>query len=158
MAIYNVGNMWDRLKEPHNEIFLVTTNNVLKTNGELVMGAGVAKQATLRFPKIAFIMGETIRKLPTDYNFFILDEVPSWNTLYGQHIYVGAIQTKRHYRDNSDIELVRNSIKKLNEFANTINTNINCPLPGVGLGGLKAEVVKKLTNSSPNNVKYWTLP
>jgi len=157
MPKYKIGNMWERLNEPHNELFIVTTNNVIKNNGELVMGAGVAKQAALKFPGLPFLMGNFISKLEVpDYHFFILDEVKQWNDKYGQHVLIGALQTKRHYKDNSDVTLVKTSISKLNNYANTTNTTINCPLPGTGLGGLKKESVKKFTDKSPDNICYWS--
>lgn len=156
MPLYKQGNMWGSLKEPRNETFIVTTNNIVKRDGSLVMGAGVAKQATLRFPGVAYMMGYKVKNLDSDYHFFVLDEIEEWNNLYSQHIVVGALQTKRHYKDPSDIRLVENSIKKLNEYANSVNSIINCPLPGTGLGGLKAEIVKKITEKGPNNIVYWT--
>jgi len=154
MPKYKIGNMWDQLHK--NEIFLTTTNNVIKRNGALVMGAGADKQATLLFPGIEYLFGNYIKKLNvTDYHFFILEEVVQWNKAYGRSIVIGALQTVRHYNDNSDIDLVKNSVNKLNNYAKTINTTINCPMPGIGLGKLNINHVKKITDESPDNICYW---
>jgi hypothetical protein len=40
----------------------VTTNSIIKKNGTLVMGAGVAKQASLRYPGLPRILAEHVRK------------------------------------------------------------------------------------------------
>ena len=44
------------------DIVCVTTNGIIKSNGELVMGAGCALEFKNRFPKIPKILGDKIKK------------------------------------------------------------------------------------------------
>jgi len=40
--IESTGNIWNGLEDPQVDAICVTTNGVLKRNGALVMGAGIA--------------------------------------------------------------------------------------------------------------------
>ena len=46
MPNFKTGNMWDSWDDA--DLFLITTNAVIKVNGELVMGRGIALEARQR--------------------------------------------------------------------------------------------------------------
>lgn len=52
-------NIWD--KHDQGEIVCITTNGYVKTNGQVVMGRGVALQAAKRFPGLAIRTGGYIK-------------------------------------------------------------------------------------------------
>ena len=123
----------------------VTTNGVVKSNGELVMGAGVAKQFAIEFPSIPGILGAKVSK-------------------YGNHVYecgsiydttVLSFPTKHNYKDKSDLELIKQSAKRLVKWANVNSVEsescIYIPSPGTGLGGLDKSVVYNELNKILDN-------
>ena len=56
------GDFWDLAKKLNIDVLCVTTNNIVKNNGELVMGAGIAKQFRDRFPELARHFGEILER------------------------------------------------------------------------------------------------
>ena len=115
----------------------VTTNGVVKYNGELVMGAGVAKQFANTFPMLPKLLGDKV-------------------SLYGNHVYhVGDVgntailsyPTKHNYSDNSDLNLIIRSAKRLVKWVNQSGAkSILIPSPGTGLGGLDKSLVYNALN------------
>lgn len=148
------GDCYSDIKE--NNVYLATCNNVVKYNGELVMGKGNAKSLTLAFKEepIALSLGSHITKAnnPREYNLIILKCNKNSN------IYYGAFQTKYDFKNPSDIDLIKRSVERLKNVAiKNPNITFNLPFPGIGLGGLKYEDVFKIIQDLPDNVKVWTL-
>jgi len=125
----------------------VTTNGVVKSNGELVMGAGIAKQFAERYPGLAKALGDHI----STYGNRVchIGHRPSINqlkadpTLKGWDIF--SFPTKHHWRDPSDLKLIAQSARTLvlglDKFWPEYK-KIILPRPGCGLGGLKWADVK----------------
>lgn len=116
------------------EAMCITTNGIVKSNGHAVMGAGIAKE--------------------TNDIFHISKKLGSYLNQYGNRAFnmgkfsngfryftVFTLPTKYHYKDKSDIELIRKSCKELKEMCEKFNIS-RCFLvpPGCGLGGLNYEV------------------
>lgn len=139
------------MKEIRGDIFAqydadaicVTTNGVVKKNGELVMGRGIAQQFAERYPCLAQYLGEQVTR---NGNHVCLGGVVAGR---GDKVALSILSfpTKEHWRDPSPMWLIERSAKELVAFAdrnsNTIQ-KIVLPRPGCGLGGLKWEDVKKV--------------
>ena len=122
--IIKSGNMWSVWQQA--DLFFITTNSTIDTRGNLVIGAGIARQARDRFPGIAALWGKLIAPIPTDYHLLIS---PSWQT--GKKL--AAFQTKRHWRQDSPLGLIIASTAKLHEFAiANPQAKIKLPFPGIG--------------------------
>ena len=121
-----------------SDIVCVTTNGIVKSNGELVMGAGCALAFKKLFPSLPKTLGE---KVKAKGNRPLVGGVASGT-------YIVSFPTKEHYSSKSDIELIKNSAKFLVEIADFYNSKKICiPSPGTGLGGLSKEsVYKELEN------------
>lgn len=138
MKILNTAkNIFD-LPVSEKEAVCVTTNGMVKRNGFAVMGAGIAREADLRFG-LSAKLGQYLRA-------------------YGNRtFYMGAYQnkaiicfpTKHNWRDSSDLALIRESAENLVRMCD--NRGITkCYLPpvGCGLGGLDWDTqVAPLLNS-----------
>lgn len=138
----------------HNAL-VITTNNVIKSNGELVMGAGIALEATKRYPGIAQkfadeikrskMIDEAFQEVSDDYNIACV-------RINNQPLI--ALQTKRHWKNPSPIDLVVQSCQLLFGFVNCYeqaNENPDIDIkkvymsrPGCGNGGLDWNYVKPL--------------
>lgn len=140
------GNIWEALAL--SDLLCITTNSTLMSNGELVMGAGIALQAKQRFPELPRQLGEIIRKTRPFYGLVYLP-------IEGGR-YLGAFQTKTHWRSPSTTDLIRRSTKMLAELAEANPYwRIDLNFPGIGRGGLPRSVVLPIIQALPDNVHVW---
>lgn len=115
----------------------VTTNGVVKNNGSLVMGAGVAKEAAKRFPELPHLLGQLVDERGN--HVFVFDQ-------FG----VASFPTKHHWKENSDLQLIEQSCRELVWLSKKWDF-VLLPRVGCGMGGLDWEnEVKPLVS------KYFT--
>lgn len=116
----------DIFSQPDADAICFTSNGMVKQNGELVMGAGIAKQFRDRYPGIAMYFGQYVRD--------------AGSHVYANPMYSPAVisfPTKRDWRDPSDIMLVKVSAMELAALADYLGfKHVYLPPPGCGLGGL----------------------
>lgn len=152
-----VGNFWDYAKEHQPQVLVCTTNGVIKSDGKLVMGKGIAKDFSEYFPDLSGFWGFKISKQYKDnpelrktltYEPWPM-RLTSKKLLKGYRPIVYNLQTKTDLKKPSRIELVIASIIKLQEFC--IKNRIQSVLmtrPGCGNGGLRWEDVRNYIPSS----------
>lgn len=135
------GNAWLLAKD--FDVLCITTNGMIKKNGECVMGRGIASQFKARFPFGPKILGDKITE-----NGNIVQKI-MWND---EIIYM-AFPTKHKWLEGSNMELIKNSAKQLEEFAlDNPDKKILLPKPGCSNGGLNWSDVKTIINFLPDNV------
>lgn len=118
-----------------------TTNEVVKRNGELVMGAGIAKVFRDTFPILPFYWGEqlTQRKKRGDGGHLMVTHCSSVSN-YKIGPYLIAFPTKYHFKDSSSLELIEESMSELYLLADIMNfSSVLLPKPGCSNGGLSWE-------------------
>lgn len=139
--ILKQANIWD---EPDLKYICITTNATIKANGELVMGAGTAFQAKKRMPDIALQWGQQLRAAGLE------------NRMYGLFLKYNnylAFQTKIFWRDKSNLHIIKNSVKDLDQIARHFpKARFGLPFPGIGYGQLSPKDVLPLLESLPDNV------
>lgn len=126
----------------------ITTNGTLRSNGNAIMGKGIALQARQRYPKIEFTLGRLIQK-------------------YGNHVfYIGngliSFPTKHDWRDDkSDIELIKRSAIELVSLLkgdvpikNKSNRRILLTRPGCGSGNLNWADVRPILQTILDNNEF----
>ena len=122
--------------ETELDAICVTTNGIVTKNG-LVMGKGIAHEASERFPGIARFFGNHVQhrgNVPHLYrNYPLIKES-----------YIISLPTKHHWRDPADIILIEMSIKLLVKIADDHLhlKRIGMTRPGCGYGGLDWNEVK----------------
>lgn len=105
----------------------VTTNGVLRNNGWAVMGAGVAKACVQNYPNAAELLGQKIRD-----NGNVAQIIFEY-----EHGPVISFPTKHHWRDASDLELIKRSCHQLMEIIEVNDLErVLLPRPGCANGGL----------------------
>lgn len=151
-----VGNIWDQ----NTDAIVIPTNMVVKSNGHLVMGAGLAKQALDRYPDLALEWGNHYIKwqysTPEEKTDFALVKTAKVRELNGHKVTLISAPTKYDWREQSDLTLVMRSAKGIQEIINT-NPHIETavlPQLGCGLGGLKWERVKKVIEPFLNDDRF----
>lgn len=137
-------SFWERANKKDVDAIVCTTNNVIKSNGDLVMGKGIAAQFKETFPHTPYTWGKLIEgyKEGGHEDYGVLIDGPcrfNHNTLY-----LVALQTKRDWADPSPIELVEYSCKKLLAIADLLCwSSIIMTKVGCGNGGLEFKDVQK---------------
>ena len=137
LAMAYDGNIF-LLPKDGAEAAVVTTNGMLKRDGKLVMGAGIAKYCRDTFPGIDAILGWHVKQS---------GNVPAWTAAWedfhreaaGLDPFVNVIScpTKHDWRNPSDLNLIVDSCRRLPAIADEIGLDrIYLPALGCGLGGL----------------------
>ena len=134
---------------PHwtsNDIVFFTANQVVKANGHLVMGAGNAKAARDAVQGSALAFGQSLGEKRVHVIRF-------------QGIWLGALVTKQHFKDPSDLEFVIKSLRELFKMAKRNPTKtFHVPYPAIGNGGLKRNQLDKYISQLPTNIKVYINP
>ena len=127
----------------------ITTNSILNKNGELVMGAGVAKRAKDLHKELPKLFGEAIKSKNAISGFY--------GMLLVKDKYV-AFQTKVHWKDKSPIDIVKRSISMLERTAIKYKYNwFGLPFPAINNGGLTVDMVLPYLEKLPDNVIVYHL-
>ena len=125
------GNAWDVYLD--YDVLCLTTNGFVKSNGECVMGAGIAKTAKTKFPKVPHILGTYIKKYGN--RCFKIAKVNDTHLV--------SFVVKHVWWDKADMDLIRKSCKEITEMADKFGwEKILLPRPGCGNGKLKWNDVK----------------
>jgi len=116
----SVGNLWDAKPE---FIRCITTNGIVKNNGDLIMGAGIALQAKERYPQLPSLLGSYVKR--------------SGNMVYYlEEFNIASFPTKDNWKDKSDIHLIVGSCVQLSAMLENLDKYAILPRPGCGNGGL----------------------
>lgn len=144
----HAGNMFNLVKWDNYNICVTTTNNVVYS-GKLVMGGGHARDTALRWPQAPAVLGRRIQDLASNgYKYRVL---------YTDEGYC-AFQTKYHYNQPSDLNLIADSTALFKALVNSFpEKTFHLAFPGIGLGGLAVKDVWPLICNLPDNVRIWTL-
>ena len=118
------------------------------------MGAGLAKAFKEKHPEVYYHYKKACRsKQFTDKTLQLI-------VADGAPYKVLMVPTKRHWKEESPVGLVKNSIKRIREFLldRPVSKIAMVPL-GAGLGGLDQETViawiKEALNDLPTDVEIW---
>lgn len=112
----------------------ITTNGIVRSNGRLVMGAGVAKLFRDNFTNLDLKAGLLVKEYGN--NCMLLEKYG------GTKIF--TFPTKLDYRDNSCIIRIKYSCVQLMNLIDLHNlVNVALPRPGCNNGGLNWDHVKE---------------
>lgn len=155
MPTYRTGNMWNEINK--YDLFCITTNGTIRKDGCLVMGRGIAFEATSRFSNIQRLAGEKIcefnichakRGDPSKpYGLLILRNYePS----------VGLFQVKYNWWEQADLKLIILATLKLKSLAlGYPGMKIALNFPGIGNGKLSEDVVRPIIDLLPESIEVW---
>jgi hypothetical protein len=149
MPQYKTGDMF---QDTDVHALFVTSNSYVKLGGKLTMGAGAAKQLAERYPQLPEALGTKLfSKHMLAYHLCMLPLQKEYYSL------VGLFQTKYHWRDRSNLELIAESTQQLAYFADMFYGNIALNYPGIGLGGRTKQEVQPIIDILPRNVWVYEL-
>jgi len=134
------GDIWDYHKKGH--WIVITTNGNVKTNGEAVMGKGIALQAKQRYPDLPLMLGKQIQQVGN-----VLHHWGQEGLLF--------LPTKHNWWEKSDLELIEMGIQQLKDFFDKIIKDYPTPIylvrPGCSSGGLDWKDVKPILEKYLDN-------
>lgn len=136
------GNAWQLGKD--YDFICITTNGMVKNNGEAVMGRGIAAQFKTKYPFGPAILGAKINKNGNIYQPIM------WN----DQVTFMSFPVKHHWAEKADFDLIVKSTLALREHAlKEKNKKFLLPRPGCGNGSLNWNDVKqKIEDLLPDNV------
>ena len=121
----------------------ITTNSIVKANGCLTMGAGIAKTAMERNPDLPKEFGDQILAKNLAGKFYGL-------LASGKYL---AFQTKLHYKDEPPLDVVQQSCNLLNRLAKKYpDKSFGLPFPGINNGRRKPSEIFPFLKDLPDNV------
>jgi hypothetical protein len=138
-----IGDFWKEAQTGKYQVIGCTTNGEVKTNGRLVMGAGIALEFADRYPWLPEMLGMRMTQKGTSTSL-IKEVVP----------YILTFQTKHHWKQPSRYKYIVDSAirtKMLLEEEDSKDWKILLPRPGCGLGGLSWEDVKLILSRHFDN-------
>ena len=128
------GDLWEVAADAR----VITTNGLVKKNGEAVMGRGVAKQAAERYRELPRLLGERLRQVGNHVSLFIFGLVS------GDELII-SFPVKHNWWEKAAPELIKRSAKELVRLADKYEWQVVVlPRPGCGNGGLRWEDVKPI--------------
>jgi hypothetical protein len=129
--------------------FIVTTNAIIKRNGGLVMGAGLAKQVRDKWRGVDIAFANAIKGT---------GQPEYYGCLVGSKL--GLFQVKVHFKDKASLKLISNSARDLAYIAEANPNKVYAlNFPGIGNGKLDfAEVNDCIKVILPDNVWVYTKP
>lgn len=159
----NIIEAFNKLRlEKKKVVLLWTSNTSLTPKGNVVMGAGLAKQMVSEFKGIKRLASEALAKFPTEsykrdkYGNSIALKHAGVHTVYSkENAAIMAFPVKRAYWENAEIGIIKKSMRELKMVCkNKPDTVFLLNMPGVGAGRLKvkdvelaiASVVKTIPN------------
>lgn len=138
-------NLFDNID--NLDCLVCTINQVVKKDGLLVMGAGIAKVFSEKYkgnkesPSLARVWGDR-----TKFKKSGILITPIFHTDCTTK-YLCGLPTKYHWKENSDIDLIVKSCKELLIVANAFGwQKIGMTKPGCGHGNLDWDYVKNKIN------------
>ena len=122
-----------------------TANSTLNKNNELIMGKGNALTVKEMYPELPKVFGNKIK----DKSLFGISLDVNTNII--------AFQTKIDWKENSTVDIIKNSISKLNDFAMNVSpSSIGIPFPGINNGKLNENlVISQLLELKHSNTYIW---
>lgn len=146
--ILEKGNMWDVFF--HTDIFMITTNPIIKNDGSVVMGRGIAKQAKERYPDLPFDFGKRLLEEPPHDRSCVgyighYEETPIW-----------YFMVKSNWMRPAELDIIRQSVFDMTHvYPTLLNKRIDLNFPGIGNGQLLRRDVLPLLEVLPDNVHVW---
>lgn len=117
----NYGDLW-AARQPGDWV-CITVNATLRSDGLLVMGRGIALEASKKYPWLQESLGLLIKQHGSRLEVLDQDRLI-------------AFPVKNHFKDKADINIILKSTLQLLDATSRIEGRILMPRPGAGYGRL----------------------
>lgn len=132
---YN-GNIFLLPNPQKRDACLVTTNGIIRNDGNAVMGAGIAKYCRDTFKGVDKILGQKLKDTGNHVYNLGWCHIPYENDRFGIFL-LYSFPTKDDWREDSKLELIRQSCREIMKAVDEdMLNNIYMPCPGCSNGKL----------------------
>lgn len=143
--ILEKGNMWSVFGR--TDIFMITTNPIIKKDGSVVMGRGIALQVKEAFPTLPYDFAEALYR----EEYRNIGEIGNYDN---QDIW--WFMVKDHWANKASLNIIDKSVDQLKYGFGWIKpARVDLNFPGIGNGGLNREEVLPYLYELPDNVHIW---
>lgn len=123
------GDLWEA-RQPGDWV-CITVNAFIRNDGCLVMGRGIALEASRKYPYLQKRLGVLIEEHGSRVE--VLEDLQ-----------LISFPVKRHFKDKADLQIIHRSTLQLLEASSQISGRILMPRPGAGFGRLDWLEVKPM--------------
>ncbi len=153
--ILHKGDMWSVFGK--TDLFLITTNPIIRKDGAVVMGRGIAKEMATRFPQLPYVFAE--RYLEAKHEQDYVDPLAMYYVgtigIFGNQL-VSWFMVKDHWQSPAKLNIIEQSTRELLRYANFQPARrFDLNFPGIGNGKLAREDVLPIIEQLPDNVHVW---
>ena len=129
------GDFWEETNREYYDAICCTTNQVVKQDGCLAVGGGIALDFALRYKNLPYIWGQQLLKGHHSRGFMVTEAFMV--ELDDNYYYLVAFPTKNHFVYPSEMPIIEHSLRALVWTADVFGwQNVLLTRPGCGLGGL----------------------
>lgn len=129
------GDFFEYAEQECPEVLVCTINQIVRANGELVMGAGIAKAFRDKYRGLAAAWGAQTKYKESGVIYSISDCTE----------FLVGFPTKYDWKDKSDIELIKKSLKELEQMVDDFSfDSVLMTRPGCGNGGFEWSEIRPL--------------
>jgi hypothetical protein len=149
--ILEQGDMWSVFGK--SDLFLITTNPIVRKDGAIVMGRGIASQARDRFPDLPYHFAGRLGVLNGLFGEgqCLVDSIGEY-----ENQLVGFFMVKDHWAEDAKLPIITRSVQELMDWlSDEPFTRVDLNFPGIGNGKLKREDVLPVIEQLPDNVHVW---
>lgn len=122
------GDIWEYYKDGY--FIVVPTNGTIKSNGQAVMGRGLAKQLAEQQPEFPSKLGKALAE--------------RGNRLFYWNDKIITFPVKHEWHEKANLELIEKSCKELKEIVENTTAKIAMPRVGCGNGKLSWSDVRPI--------------
>lgn len=135
--------MWDAFGEG---IFMITTNPIIRKDGAVVMGRGIALEAKTRFPQLPYDFGNSLSR----HGDRGVDYIGEYD-----HVPIYYFMVKDHWAAMAYTARIQFSVNRILREPYLCHRRIDLNFPGIGNGGLTMREVLPIVTQLPDNVHVW---
>jgi hypothetical protein len=138
------GDMWSVFFD--TDVFMITTNPIIRKDGAVVMGRGIAAEAKDRYPDLPYDFAASLSCYGNEGVDFIG---------YYEYTRIYYFMVKDHWAKSAEIEIIRNSVNRLKYLFGYSDERVDLNFPGIGNGGLPRDHVLPFLQDLPDNIHIW---
>lgn len=133
------GDVFEMPKDQKDAV-CITTNGMIRKDGRAVMGKGIALEADKRFD-LAPLLATYLHR----YGNKVFNMGVRVDSKTHREMCVITFPTKNHWKDPSDLSLIKKSAEELAGLADKLSLRtVYLPKPGCGCGGLNWKDVREI--------------
>jgi hypothetical protein len=140
--------MWDVFFD--TDVFMITTNPIIRKDGAVVMGRGIAAQAKERYPTLPYDFADQLKNLHPEVDQRNVGFIGKY-----EETSIYWFMVKNHWKEEASLNIIRESVFQLQYGFDWRDIRVDLNFPGIGNGRLNRQSVLPLLKELPDNIHIW---